>query len=129
MDPHELAGMIDSLRLGASGQRTQQGSTFRNGLNMPLWESRDDMYDDVNALVKQVEAARVRWDKERRAKPKPADLAPKAALIVAIRFEQYSMALESADDDRHKYLQTTIGHEINFSNTSVENLSPSECFS
>lgn len=74
--------------------------------------------------VRQVAAARKEWEKERSANPLPATLAPKHWFIIGTEQMRHDRAQKLRLNN--VVLQTTSGHEVNFSQSAVKDLSPGE---
>jgi len=79
--------------------------------------------NDEIQTIRDIAAARDRWDKERRAKPMPSQICPKPLLILSwehARYETAQMLLTT----KLPFFHTSIGHDVSFSTRPIEHLSP-----
>lgn len=83
--------------------------------------------DDYDELGRLSIIALEKWEEERSAMPKPADLSPKSVLIAQMESARLLRTRHSAETPGgKKYYRSSIGPGLSFSKLSPNNLSPSE---
>lgn len=125
-DPFEpdIASLLQTFQLGAGAGNASSVRSHPHNL-LPGESSSGTSYDETamaSALVEQTEDARAKWDRERNAPPIPVQLAPKRILLSQMEATRQESMTSSSDEV--KILQTTIGHQANFSVSGLDSLSP-----
>lgn len=112
---------MGELGLNAKNRDIGQ-STALSGTN----NSANPVENDKSDINEQISSARVRWDEELRSKPSPAELGPKAGMLLHWEKFLHEAAREDLTTGTSPTLPVVFLYGIRSSQSTVENLSPSE---
>jgi len=124
----DIATLLQALRIGTDAGTAPRTRPHKFSMGSKGSEpgGRSTILSDtagVSAFTKQIEDARAQWERERNAPPVPCQLVPKSILLSQV--EESRIQSMTSNTNEVKMLQTTIGHDADFSVSVLGNLSPS----